>query len=127
MSNDEQSIREVINTWMRATAEGNVPQILELMDEDAVFLVQGQSPVRGRATFAAGLEKALQKFHIESTSDVQEIEVAGNLAYCWNQLQVIMTPRAEGSPVRRSGYTLTIFRKSNEGKWVLFRDANFVC
>ncbi|MDX6614126.1 MAG: hypothetical protein QOD75_3312 [Blastocatellia bacterium] len=126
MPNDEQLIREVIDNWMRATAAGNVSQILELMDEDAVFLVQGQPPMRGRAAFAAGLEKALEKFAIESTSDIQEVEVAGELAYCWNQLTVTMTPKAEGSPIKRSGYTLTIFRKDKEGKWVLFRDANLL-
>jgi three-Cys-motif partner protein len=29
-------------------------------------------------------------------------------------------------PPRRSGYTLSIFRKNDDGKWVLFRDANLL-
>jgi ketosteroid isomerase-like protein len=28
--------------------------------------------------------------------------------------------------VRRSGYTLTILRKGEDGRWRLFRDANLV-
>lgn len=127
MPNDEQLIRDVIATWMRATAKGDLPQILKLMDEDAVFLVTGQPPMRGRDAFAAGFRKALQQFHIESTSDIQEIRVVGDWAYCWNHLSVTMTPIDKGgAPVRRSGYTLTIFRKQSGGEWVLFRDANLL-
>jgi uncharacterized protein (TIGR02246 family) len=126
MTNDEQQIREVIATWMRATAAGDLAQILKLMDEDVVFLVMGQPLMRGREAFAAGFKKASEKFKIESTSDIQEIEVTGDWAYCWNDLQVTMTPHDEGEPVRRRGNVLSIFRKQQEGNWVLFRDANLL-
>ena len=126
MASDEQQIRDVIATWMRATAAGDLAQILKLMDEDVVFLVMGQPPMRGRDAFAAGFKKALEKFQIESTSDIQEIEVTGDWAYCWNDLQVTMTPHGEGEPMRRRGNVLSIFRKNQEGNWVLFRDANLL-
>jgi uncharacterized protein (TIGR02246 family) len=126
MSNDEEMIREVIANWMSATARGDVSQILKLMDEDAVFLVAGQPPMRGRAAFALGLEKALSQFQIKSTSEVEEIKVNGDWAYCWNNLKVTMTPKSPGTAIRRSGYTLTIFRKDEEGNWLLFRDANLL-
>ena len=127
MANDEQLIRDVIETWMRATAKGDVAEILKLMDEDAVFLVTGQPPMRGRQAFAAGFKKALEKFRLEATSDIQEIQVMGDWAYCWNHLSVTMTPIEEaGSPVGRSGNVLTIFRKNSGGNWVLFRDANLL-
>jgi uncharacterized protein (TIGR02246 family) len=127
MPNDEQMIRDVIETWMRATAKGDVNAILKLMDEDAVFLVTGQPPMRGRDAFAAGFKTALEKFRLEAASDIQEIQVMGDWAYCWNHLSVTMTPIDKGgSPVRRSGNVLTIFRKNSGGDWVLFRDANLL-
>jgi len=127
MPNDEQLIRDLVATWMRATAEGDLSQILKLMAEDAVFLTPGQPPMRGRDAFAAGFSKALQQFRIESTSDIQEIRIVGDWAYCWNHLLVTMTPNdGERSPMRRSGYTLTVFRKNSDGDWVLYRDANLL-
>ena len=126
MASDEQQIREVIATWMRATAAGDLDQILKLMDEDVVFLVMGQPPMRGRDAFAAGFRKALERFKIESTSDIQEVQVIGDWAYCWNDLQVTMTPHSEGEPVRRRGNVLSIFCKNQQGNWVLFRDANLL-
>ncbi|MEP6707452.1 MAG: SgcJ/EcaC family oxidoreductase [Pyrinomonadaceae bacterium] len=127
MPNDEQKIRDVIDTWMRATAKGELAEILKLMDEDAVFLVMGQPPMRGRDAFAASFKQALQKFRLEATSEIQEIQVMGDWAYCWNHLSVTMTPIDEGgSPVRCNGNVLTIFRKNSGGDWVLFRDANLL-
>ena len=126
MPNDEQAIRDLITKWQKATAICDLDSLLKLMDEDVVFLVTGQPPMRGRDAFAAGFQKALARFQIDSTSEIQEIKVTGEWAYCWNHLSVTMTPRESGSPVRRAGYTLTIFRKDADSNWVLFRDANLL-
>src|SRR2546429_5300569 len=45
---EKQKIREVIATWMRATAEGDLERVLSLMAEDVVFLLPGQAPMRKR-------------------------------------------------------------------------------
>jgi len=37
-----------------------------------------------------------------------------------------ITPRDGGTPMRRSGYTLSILRKEADGRWVLARDANML-
>jgi ketosteroid isomerase-like protein len=37
-----------------------------------------------------------------------------------------MSTRSNGVPVRRSGYTLSIFRKERDGRWRLARDANML-
>ena len=123
---DEQNIRELITTWHRATAAGDIDTILELMDEDVVFLIPGVTPMRGRDAFAAGFRKVTQQFRIEPQSEVKEILISGDLAYCWNFLQVTMVPIEGGNSNRRSGNTLTLLRKNAEGKWVVFRDANML-
>jgi uncharacterized protein (TIGR02246 family) len=124
--NDEQAIRDLIANWMRFSAEGDLPRLLTLMDEDVVFLVVGQPPMRGRDAFAAGFQKAVEQFRIDGKSDIQEIKVTGNWAYTWNHLSVTMTPLAGGAPQRRSGNILSIFLKNQDGNWVLFRDANLL-
>jgi len=43
-----------------------------------------------------------------------------------SHLSVIVTPLQGGAPMRRSGYTLTIFRREADGRWFLFRDANLL-
>ena len=125
MSNDEQKIRELIDTWLSASAKGDVSQVLELMDEGVVFLVVGQPPMRGRDAFAKSF-RALSQFRVEGTSDIQEIKVLGDWAYAWNYLTVTMTPISGGASMQQAGNVLSIFRKNTDGRWVLFRDANLL-
>lgn len=123
---DEQQIRELIATCMRATAEGDLAQVLSLMTEDVVFLQAGQPPMRGRDAFADGFRAALQKFRIEGVSEIQEIRIAGDQAFCWTQLSLTLTPLLGGSPRKRTGSTLSIFLKESDGLWRLLRDANLL-
>lgn len=124
--NDEQQIRDLITTWLRVSAEGDISQILPLMTEDVVFLVAGQPPMRGREAFAASFAGWQGKFSLETYCEIQEIQVSGNLAYSWTRMSVTMTPVASGPANRRSGNTLTVLRKNAEGNWQIFRDANLL-
>jgi len=126
MQHDEQAIRAVIAKWHEATAAGDLDQILSLMAEDVVFLTPGNPPMRGKDAFAESFRTVLEKFRIDSSGDIQEVQIVANWAYCWTHLSVAMTPLQGGSPTRRSGYTLTIFRKQADGAWVLARDANML-
>ena len=111
---------------MRATSDGDLPKVLSLMAEDVVFLVAGQPPMRGKDAFASAFRAGLNHVRIDGTSDIQEVQIVGDWAYCWNHLSIQITPLHSGSPQRRSGYTLSIFRKNSEGAWLLARDANML-
>lgn len=124
MTEDERAIREVIATWLRASAEGDTAKVLSLMAEDVVFLVPGHRPF-GKEAFARG-QQGLGQFRIDGKSEVREIRVSGDWAYCWTDLTVVMTPVDGGPAVRRSGNTLSIFQRLSDGKWVLARDANML-
>lgn len=126
MNEEENEIREVIATWMRATAAADLDRVLTLMAEDVVFLIAGQPPMRGREAFAAASRAAEGKFRFEGKPDIQEIHVEGNYAYCWNHLSVTVTPLQGGSSRRREGHILSVFRKEPDGRWVLLRDANML-
>ena len=126
MQNDEQSIRDLIAEWQSATKAGDLSCILPLMAEDVVFLVAGHPPMQGKDAFATAFNIGLQHIRIESEATIQEIQVAGNFAYTCTHLQVTMAPLQGGTPLHRSGYTLTIFRKEPDGRWLLCRDANLL-
>jgi uncharacterized protein (TIGR02246 family) len=111
---------------MRASKAGDWPAVSRLMAEDVVYLQPGQPPMRGRETFGAGFQAMKGKIEIEGTSEILEVQVSGHLAYAWTKLAVQITPVGGGEPKRKSGYTLTVFRKEPAGNWVLFRDANLL-
>jgi uncharacterized protein (TIGR02246 family) len=126
MNADEKAIRDLVALWQSATAAGDVDTVLGLMAEDVVFLVTGQPPMRGRESFERGLRGLLAQHRIESTGEIQEVEVSGSLAYCWSKLTVRVFPRIDGNATVRAGSALSIFRKQSNGSWVLVRDANLL-
>jgi uncharacterized protein (TIGR02246 family) len=126
MTADEHSIRNLIALWHSATAAGNIDTVLDLMTEDVVFLSAGQAPMLGRKTFASGLRGLLSQRRIESTFEIQEIIISGDLAYAWTQLHVRIITRESGDTMVREGNALSILRKETDGRWRVTRDANML-
>jgi uncharacterized protein (TIGR02246 family) len=127
MTSDEQSIRDLIQTWLQASAENNLDVILSLMTDDVIFLRQGQTPMRGKQAFADAFAAVMGKFKTDTQSDVQEIHIDGNLAYCLSHLQVTMAPITIGTPpIHIAGNILSVLRKQENGNWLIYRDANML-
>jgi uncharacterized protein (TIGR02246 family) len=124
MHDDKLAIRQLVATWLDASMSGDTETVLGLMTEDVVFLLPGQPPMRGRTGFAAA-QSGLGKMRIKASSDIQEIEVFGEWAYCWNKLSVTISPKDGGDPVTRAGNVLSILRKQ-AGAWQISRDANML-
>lgn len=122
---DYERIRELVKTWHRAAAAGDLEALLPLMAEDVVFLAPGQPPMRGREGFAESFRKLQEGARLESSAKFQEIQVSGELAYCWTQLAVAVVPKRSGATLRRVGPALTVLRKEDD-RWVVFRDANLL-
>ncbi len=124
MSDDERAIREVQAAWMDASAKGDLPRVLSLMAEDVVFLVAGRPPF-GREEFAASFAAGSQKAQISGSAEFEEVVVVGEVAYARGKLAMSVTP-LDGAVKKLAGYTLTVFRKLADGRWVLARDANLL-
>jgi len=126
MTQDEQAIRTLVATWMEATRTEDLDRILELIDDDVVFIGAGRPVMRGKAPFVE-LSRARQgKARVDGTVETQEVRVFGDWAYVWNQLSVTVTPEGGGEPMRMAGPAMSILRKKPDGRWVVFRDANMV-
>ena len=126
MNTDEAAIRTLIANWHAATRAGDVDAVLALMAPDVVFLVPGQLPIRGREAFGHGMRAMLANYTIESSFDIQEVEVVADMAYCWTHLTVKVLSTVGALPMQRSGNTLSVFRKTADGQWMLTRDANLL-
>ena len=123
---DEDAIREVIRTWGRASKEGDINTVTNLMTEDATFLTPGNPPMRGRQAFISSFHSVTDRGQLDADMDVQEVVVEGRLGYAVTHLTVTMTPHDGGAPVRRTGYVLSVFRKQPDGRWAIARDANML-
>ena len=113
-----------VNIWLAASKIGDLPTVLSLMTDDVIFMVPGQKPF-GKEAFAAA-SKGMKDLQIEGAINIEEIRVLGDWAYTRNNIEMTATPPDNGTPIRRSGYTLTILRKEADGRWRFARDANLL-
>ena len=104
MTDDERAIRNVVETWLAASKAGDLPTVLSLMTDDVLFLTPGQAPF-GKEAFAA-MSNGMKDVQVDGTSDIQEVQVFGDIAYLRNALRIVIT--------------------MPDGKWRLVRDANLV-
>ena len=123
MTEDEHAIRELVDSWMKASKAGDLATLLDLMTDDVIFMVPRQEPF-GKEQFRAALE-SMRGVAMDGRAEVREIEVAGDWAWIRNFIELTVTPPG-GKPVRRAGWTLSILLKDADGRWRLFRDANLV-
>jgi len=121
---DEQQIRALIELWLDASRKGDLATLMELMTEDVVFLTPGNPPM-DKAEFEQRSRAMTGKLNIDGKADVQEITVMGDAAICWNYLEITVTPEG-GEPIRRAGNVLSVFRRGEDGKWRIWRDANLL-
>ena len=125
MNSDEQAIRKLIQDWHRLTKEGNLEALITLMTDDAIFLTCGNPPMT-RRDFGAAFRDFSGKVRLETSQDVKELVVSGDLAYAWSKISVTMIANDGGKRSERAGHVLSLFRKSAAGRWQLSRDANLM-
>jgi uncharacterized protein (TIGR02246 family) len=125
MRTDEREIRDLVATWLAASKAGDVDTVLGLMTDDVVFLVPGRAPMH-KQEFAAlsRLPAGSKPPQIDGRSEIQEIQVSGDVAFMWTKLSMVMTPPG-GQPIERAGHTLSVLKRV-DGRWLLARDANLL-
>ena len=124
MTTDEKQIREWLDRWLAASSSGDYEKMLPMLADDMVFLVPGAPPF-GKAEFKAGWEGPMKGARIESKADLEECIVSGDYACTRTRLRVSITT-ADGNSSSAQGYTLSVFRRGTDGRWLLARDANLL-
>lgn len=123
MSPEEQDIRHAHAAWISAVNSGDVDLLLRLMTDDAVFLNPGQPPC-GPNGFHTNFVAAKVQFAFDCASEIEEVSVAGDIAYVRSRDNLSVTPRAGGPEVKLAGHRLTIYQRRKDGHWLLARDAH---
>jgi uncharacterized protein (TIGR02246 family) len=122
MGPDEQAIREVHTTWIEAVNAGDLVCLLGLMANDVVFLNPGRAPF-GRDGFPEAFSAAHRRSRIHCISELEEVEVVGEVACTLYRDSLTVKPHAGGEAAEFAGHRITLHRKQSDGRWLLARDA----
>ena len=123
MDSDEQRIRQTHDRWMAAVNAGDLDRLLNLMTDDCQLLNPGQDAF-GKEGFSPVFLGAHRRYQIRCESKLQEVVVAGNLAYTRSRDSLSLIAREGDEKEHFAGDRLTIYRKQSDGRWLLARDAH---
>lgn len=123
MGPDEQAIHAVHTAWIAAVNAGDLERLMTMLTDDLVLLSPGQAPT-GREGFKASFANACATMTFKCVSDLEEVVVAGDVAYARAKDSLTIAPRAGGETQRFAGYRMTVYRKQPDGRWLLARDAH---
>jgi len=123
MNPAEREIREVHSTWIDAVNAGDLARLLGMITDDVVLINPEGAPI-GREGFSAKFSAAHQQLWIDCRSELEEVVVAGDVAYTRSRDALSATPRAGGETMQLAGYRMTVYRQQSDGRWLLARDAH---
>lgn len=123
MGADERQAREVHSVWIDAVNAGDLARLLTLMADDVVFFGPRQAPF-GRAEFSSNFSAAQRQLRIDCVSELEEVVVAGEVAYTRSRDSLSVMPHGGGEETKLAGHRITVYRKQPDGRWLLARDAH---
>ncbi|MEN1681341.1 MAG: DUF4440 domain-containing protein [Planctomycetota bacterium] len=122
MTQDEQSVREWFDGWIKATTVGDADLARSLTADDAVFLIPGVGQME-KETFIAGATGDDPSREFELDCKIQEIKILGDHAWVIANVDLLITEKATGAKSRCKGDSLSVIRREGDG-WVTIREAN---
>ncbi|MDR7497911.1 MAG: DUF4440 domain-containing protein, partial [Armatimonadota bacterium] len=78
----------------------------------------------GRDGFSANFTAAHQRVRVRCHSELEEVVVAGEVAYTRSRDAVSVTPYAGGEAMQLAGHRMTVYRKQPDGRWLVARDVH---
>lgn len=125
MENDKQAIRTLMANWLDAMRAGDADALLALATPDVMFLTPDQPP-QDRSQIDGTLRALFAMNMVGATMEVDEIEVCGDLAFARTTMKVTITSKYGFAPITCRGHTLSVVRRTDDGRWLLARDASLL-
>lgn len=89
MTEDEHAIRTLVETWFVSSRRGDLATVLDLIADDAIFMVAGQPPF-DKAAFAA-VSRGAHAVAVDGRYRIDELRVMGDWAYLRNFIEIDAT------------------------------------
>lgn len=118
---DLNAIRQLAADWRAGWLAGDAETLLCLFSDEPVLMPQDQPAVRGKEAIRALYEAVLKDYAIRSEDQLMEVESSGDLGYFWSTYALLATPKVGGGPVKSSGKSLFIVRRTPDGRWKIAR------
>ncbi len=123
LADDAASIRRLVgHEWEAAWKAGDAAAVSEYYAEDAVLFPQNEYPIAGKSAIQSGYERIFAAFNVTGSSEVAELEVAGDWGFMRGSYTTCVAPKEGGRAAENDrGTWLWIVRRQADGSWKIAR------
>jgi len=119
---DVAAIRALLADFAAGVNAGDVAALAEMYAEDVISMPPDAASSIGLETVVAGMEEGFEANTFQMTTVVDEIEVAGDLAFTRITWDETIAPTAGGDAVLMHGNWLGILQRQADGSWKMWRE-----
>jgi len=119
---DVEAVTAVLEQYAAAVNAGDLESALALMADDAMHMPPDGPPIIGIAAIRSHAESFFRDYAMQTHNRLDEVVVAGDLAFLRTSYTDTWTPRGEGEATAWSGVWLILLRKQPDGSWKMWRD-----
>jgi uncharacterized protein (TIGR02246 family) len=104
--------------WSEVAASGDLERTLAYWADDAVMMIPGQPPIRGKEAIRKFVESsaAVPGFSVRWEPLEAHVSASGDMAYLIERNQFSFND-SSGALVTESNKVLTVWRKQDDGTW----------
>jgi len=115
-------IKRLYTDWRSPWEAGDASGVSDFYTDDAIQMPAGASDIVGRDTFRVSLESLFKQFVVKGDStEVLEVETAGDLAFVRGTYALTLIPKAGGEPTRYTGKFVHLLKRQPNGSWKIHR------
>jgi uncharacterized protein (TIGR02246 family) len=119
---DVEAIKRVNVGLINAFNAGDVSAAVALVTDDAVDLPPHRPAVIGREAIRSFVQSDFDRFSMNFTDEIIEVEVAGDLAVVWSNYSVTLTPKDGGESIESNGKWVKVLKRQPDGSWKFWRN-----
>jgi len=119
---DVAAIRALLADYDAAVNGGDAAAIVALYAEDVISMPPDEAGRVGMEDNLGEMEEGFEANTIQLTSVVDEVEVAGDLAFMRITFDETITPTAGGDAEVMHGNWLVILKRQEDGSWKIWRE-----
>lgn len=118
----EEVFEQIGGHWIKHYKAGDLESLMALYTDDARVMLHEQPALVGKEAIRGYFETTMGKNDVDFQIDVERAEIIGDVAYLISKYWMTVTPPNGVEPWRDAGRSLLIYKKSDDGKWLIHAD-----
>jgi uncharacterized protein (TIGR02246 family) len=124
LERDRDAVRTLTSDWLAAERRRDIPALLAMVTDDAVFLMPNGQLLKGKPAIEQLYRTYFEQWSSDHRATFDEVQVAGDWAFAWGHETTTLQPMGGGDALQFRGFGMSILARGTDGQWRFARGIN---